>query len=1096
MKKLLVLLCLALLPVAASGADWIHDRNDNDIDDRIESVNTAGIAAAYERGDTASGRLIIDAADVDGTLRYGVYVAFHQPPAPADLDALRATGADLTVFHVFQTIPYVQMRLTFAEIAKVAAISSVEKVEAVELVYPVNNIATKTTGAVDSKGRRFPTVQGNYAITGKGVVVSILDTGVNDEFDPVTGFPGHEALKGKFIAGGNFYSGQPALNTKVNESENPVDRGEQVSSDHGTHVAGTTIGTGGSSRVFGGMAPDARLVDQKVLSDARAGFGSAAGVEWAVLNKNKYDIKVLNLSLGGLTASDGRDAGSRAINAAFDAGLFPIVAAGNDSKTDYMPSPAAADRAFTVGSLADQNSIEREDDRVSSFSNEGPRMSDGDADFWDEMKPLVSAPGSGIVSADGSLITDGRQYQPLSGTSMATPHVAGVVTLLLEANPALTPLDVWEILKHTSEHRNNWGKTLPTDNPYPQGDPNYHPSGGWGQVDAYAALKEALRLKGDKGSQTQVVFIHAAPADGSAAIDVTWRTQREISLSGFDVYRADDVSGAPGTWTRLTASPITGIGNATIEGANNRNLYLFRDSSGLVTGNTYWYRIDHTSTDATIGTIAEPALAVTLGVARPVARLSYSITHNALDNDLLVLLGTGPQAERSRFVIDGKSALQADQVIVDPGEATTGNRRHLFTIDLTTRDGIGQFLPPSKQNPWYLSVKEGGFINRAGRVNAFSMTLFDANGNPTQTYTTADPTPQQTVEGTTTLLWIPDNPDVAAPGDQPTVIEALPNAAEKGQTLQVEIYGAEFLPGATLSFSGDGISSSSTEVRRGSLIVATLSVAANATPGPRDITVTNVDGRSGTKAAAFTVSGPAEEEVTITDLDDRDPAVEYRGWHFKEHAGASNGGYHARTGGSNGGHHARVVFTGHQITYFFGTSQRGGTADVYLDGALVQAVSFNGPTKQPAFGSSLTWSGLSEGTHELRILHRTGESYVDGFRIVAGGGDAGAVSTRSQTSTTHSSITGSALLLQTVDVRTVDELISVVVDGAAEPLTVQMVDALGTIVATGSSLLAGSTSTGLDAALAAGSYTLQVVGSPALAASNVTVIVARTVRVK
>lgn len=1095
MKNTLLSLCLALLTLPLPAANWLWDRNDNDIDDRIESVNADGLAAAYERGDAANGRLIIDAADAAGVIRYGVYVAFNNHPTAADLEAVRATGVDTTVFHVFQTIPYVQMRLTFAEIQKVAALPSVEKVEAVEMMYPVNNNATKTSGAVDSKGRRFPTVQGNFAVTGKGVVVSILDTGVNDSFDGVTGFPGHEAVRGKFIAGGNFYSGQPSLNTKPGESENPFDRGEKAASNHGTHVAGTAIGTGGPSKVFGGVAPDALLVDQKVLSDAGAGFGSAAGVEWAILNKDRYNIKVLNLSLGGLTASDGKDAGSRAINAAFEAGLFPIVAAGNDTKTDYMPSPAAADRAFTIGSLADQNSIGRDDDRISSFSNEGPRMSDGDADFWDEMKPLVAAPGSGIVSADGSLVTDGRQYQPLSGTSMATPHVAGIVALLLEANPALAPLDVWEILKHTSEHRNTWGKTLPTDNPFPQGDPNYHPSGGWGQVDAYAAFKEAMRLKGDKASQTQVVFISATPAaDGSAAIDLTWKTQREIALGGFDVYRADDVSGAPGAWTKLTATPIAGIGSAVIEGTNNRNTYTFRDSAGLSFGSTYWYRIDHTSTDATIGTIQEPALAATLGVTRPVARLSYSITHNAFDNDLLVLLGTGPQAERSRLVIDGKSALQADQVIVDPGEATTGNRRHLFTIDLTTRDGVENFLPPSKQNPWYLSVKEGGFINRAGRVNAFSMTLFDANGNPTQTYTTADPTPQQTAEGRTTLLWLPDNPDVALPGDKPTVIEAAPNGAARGETLRVEIFGAEFLPGATVRVSGDGVSVSSVEVKRGSQIVATLSVAANATPGPRDITVTNVDGGSGTKAAAFTVAGGGE--VTVTNLDDSDPAVEYRGWHLKEDANASNGAYHRRTGGANGGHYARLVFTGTQVTYFFATSERGGTADVFIDGVQAGTVSFSGPSKQPAFGSSATWSGLSGGSHELRIVHRAGESYIDGFQIVDGQADSAAVATRSQTSSSQTSIAGNAIVLQTVEVRPSDEQVSVVVEGAAEPLAVTMINTLQMPVATGTALLGGTTVTGFDAALAAGTYTLQVAGSPTLASSNVTITVGRTVKVK
>ncbi|MGH9457604.1 MAG: S8 family serine peptidase [Thermoanaerobaculia bacterium] len=1079
--------------VPLSAAPWIWDRDVNGIDDRIERVETSGIAAAFEGGDP-SGRLILAVEDLGGVLRYGVYVEFEHHPTGADLDAIRATGVDTSVLHDYDSIPYVRMRLTFPEIQKVAALPGVKKIEAVELVYPVNNNATKTSGVVESDGRHFPTVHGNYAITGKGVVISILDTGVNDSPEPTTGFPGHESVAGRFVAGGNFYSGEPALNTPPDQSENPHDFGQQVSSNHGTHVAGTSLGTGGPTHVFGGVAPDALLVDQKVLSDAGAGFGSADGVDWAIRNKDEFNIKVLNLSLGTLTESDGQDAGSQAINAAFDAGLFPAVASGNDDMTDYMPSPAAADKAFTIGAITDQNSIERADDLIAGFSNEGPRDSDGDADFVDEMKPLVAAPGAGIVSADGSLITDGRQYKPLSGTSMATPHVAGIVALLLEANPALTPTDVREILKHTSEHRNDWGKTASTDNPFPQGDPNYHPSGGWGQVDAYAAVKEALRLAGDPGSQTQVVYINAKPAeDGSAAIDLTWKTQREIALSGFDVHRADDVSGAPGVWTKLTASSIPGVGSATIEGANNRNVYTFRDTTGLVEGQRYWYRIDHTSTDSTIGTIQEPPLAVTFGRAIPVARLSYSITHNTFDNDLLVLLGTGPQAERPRFIIDGKSALQADQVIVDPGEATTGNRRHLFTIDLTTRDGIEGFLPPSKTNPWFLSVKEGGFLNRTGRVNAFSMTLFDENGNETATYTTGDPTPQQLVEGTTTVLWIPDSPDVAFPGDTPTVLEADPSGGTRGETIEVGIFGAEFLPGATVSF-GEGISVGSVDVVRGSQIDATITIAPDAAAGPRDVTVTNIDGGSGTATAAFTVADSGE--AVVTDVDDGDPAVEYRrGWHAKDAAEASGGGYHRRVGSGNETH-ARLVFDGNQVTYHYATSNMGGSADVYLDGVLAQTISFAGDTKEPQFGHSVTFSGLADGQHELRIVHRAGASYVDGFQIVDGAADDSAPATRSVTSVRSVGIAGSTVLVETIELGAFDDSVSVVVEGAAEPLAVTMLNALGIPVATGSTLLEETTITGLDTVLAPGTYTLQVIGSATLAPSDVTVSVARTVRVK
>lgn len=1083
---------LAAAPVTA--ANWMWDRNDNDIDDRIESVNSSGLAAAFEGGDVTK-RAIIAVDSSSNVLRYGVMVAFERPVTEADVAAIRATGVDTKIFKKYQTIPYVRMSLTFAEIQKVAALPGVEKVEALEMMYLVNNIATKTSGATDSNFRHFPSVQKNLGFTGKGVVVSILDTGVNDTPQP-SGYPGHEAFTGKFIAGGNFYTGDPALNTADNASENPTDLGEEASSNHGTHVAGTTLGTGGPSKVFGGVAPDAKLVDQKVLSDAGLGFGSADGVEWAILNKDKYGIRVLNLSLGGLNASDGKDANSRAMNAAFNAGLFPIVAAGNDSKTDYMPSPAAADKAFTIGALADQNSIQRADDLVASFSNEGPRMSDGDADFEDEMKPLVGAPGSGIVSAHGSLATDGRQYVPLSGTSMATPHVAGIVALILEANPALGPQQVWDILKHTSEHRNNWGKTLPTDNPYPQGDPNYHPSAGWGQVDAYAAVKEALRLKGDKASQTQVVFISASA--GTNAINLTWKTQRETALAGFDIYRAEDVGGAPGPWTKLTATSIAGIGSAIIERTSNRNTYTYIDSANLTPNTAYWYRIDHTSTDPAVGTISEPAYAVSFGQVRPIARISYSITHNAIDNDLLTLIGTGAQAERAKFIVDGKSATQADSVVVDStGQSTTGNRRHNFSIDLTSRDDVAKFLPPSKINPWFIAVKEGGFVNRAGQVDAFSITTFDAAGNAVQTYSTADVVPQRTVEGLTTYLWIPDNPNTFMPGDKPTVIEAAPSSGARGETVKLEVFGAEFLPGATLSVSGNGVSVSSVDVKSGTQINATLTIAPNATPGARDITVRNVDGGTGVAKGAFAING-STNGGNLVEVDDNDPAIEYRqGWHVEEYANASNGGYHVRNGKGNGNVSptARLVFDGTQITYVYGTSTKGGSADVYLDGALVRTVSYAGSTKEPVFGDSITFSDLASGTHEIRIVHNTGAAYIDGF-LIAGSAKADAVEARSTTASSSTLVSGSALIARTVTVTSADEHLSVVVDGGEQPLSVTVLSAAGLPVASGRSLIEGTTMTGVDASLPAGTYTIQAIGSSTMAPSNVEVSIARTVRVK
>jgi subtilisin family serine protease len=599
--------------VAATAVNtWMWDQDANGIDDRIEAVNKFGLQEAFENKDIINGRLHF-AVFAGAVPEFGVYVGFKNIPSEVELEQLRQSGVNVEGMKAYQSIPYVRMVLNYQDIQTVSKLAGVTRVESIPMMYAKNDNANKASGAVASGYKRFPSVHENLGITGRGVVVGILDTGVNDEPDIITGYPGHESFVGKFIAGGEFSFGQAFLNTGTNSSMNPADRGE--STNHGTHVAGTAIGTGGSSGLFGGVAPGANLVDAKVLSDAGLGFGSADGIDWAIANKGQYDIRILNLSLGGLNNSDGTDAGSQAINAAYDAGIISVIASGNDGNTNYISSPAAADKAITVGAINDFNTITRADDIIVNFSNEGPRTDDGDADYTDEMKPEIAAPGSGLVSANGSYFTDGRQYKSLSGTSMATPHVAGVIALMLEANPAMTVEEIDATIRHTAVHRSDWGKSTSVDGRYSDIDPNYHPSGGWGQVDAYAAVKEALYLAGDAGSQTQVVQISATANEAAQSITLNWTSQRETDLAGYDVYRAMDNNGAPGAFTKITSNTIIGTGGAEIAKVDNRNDYSFTDTN-LTVDNTYWYRIDHRSNDSAVATVAEPAYPVVLGTSR------------------------------------------------------------------------------------------------------------------------------------------------------------------------------------------------------------------------------------------------------------------------------------------------------------------------------------------------------------------------------------------------------------------------------------------------------------------------------------------------
>lgn len=1116
----LFILSLAVTTVhGANGGDWLWDQNSNGIDDRIETLESVGIESAFENNDPVLGRMTFAVHEVGGVFHYPVYVQYAHRPGADDIQRLVDSGVSTSVLHLYQIIDYIRMELTFDEIQTVLGLPGVTRVESIPMMYPMNNNAIETSGVRQSNFQRFPTVWEHLGISGKDIVVSVLDTGVNDAPDNLTGYPGHESLIGRFVAGGNFFSGQPLLNTGPDDSENPIDRGEALASNHGTHVAGTAIGTGGPSGFFSGVAPDALLVDQKVLSDAGAGFGSADGVEWAVLNMDQYNIRILNLSLGGLDNSDGTDAGSQAINAAFDAGILAAIAAGNDGETGWMPSPAAADKAVTVGAIHDQNTLTREDDVIASFSNEGPRLDDGTGRVEPRMKPVVAAPGAGVVSADGSLLTDGRQYQSLSGTSMASPVVAGVMALILEANPDLTPIQVVEILKHTSEHHQDWGKTPAGANPFPDADPNYHPSGGWGQVDAYAGVKEALRLAGDPASQVQVVYITAAPdADGAAAIDVEWKSQREIELSGYNVLRAPDVGGAPGSFVQINSALIPGIGEATIEERDNRNEYSFRDADGLAFGQTYWYVIEH---DSAAGTFQEPAFPVTLGEPSPVARIEYSITHNAIDNDLLTLVGTGTQVARADWIRTGKSASEADSVTTEPGDPTAGTERHEFSINLTSRDMVEEFLPPSDSQRWFLSVTEGGFINRFGRVNDFAIHMLDEDGNITQSFETGDLTPQQTVENQTAVLWIPSSPDVVLPGETPVVVEADPEAAVQDSELQVGIFGAKFLPLAEVEVSGDGVDVVTSSVVAGSEIQATFAIDADATPGPRDITVTNIDGGSGTGENLFTVvlaGDPGDPgDPTVVDLDDADPVIEYfAGWHRRSSDSASHDGYHRRMGsnnsqGTNSTPTARLVFTGDQITYFYGQSENGGTADVFIDGALMTTVDYSGSANRndPDFGQSITFEVDGEGEHEIVISHRTGAVNVDGFRITTNGSgeeagaNSAAVRTRSLTTEVLFESPGTLLgglplsLERTIDMSPDDLQVSIEIEDAGDDLMITLIDPLGRVLAEAVSLdLGGGQSMySLDSAVATEGPHLLVVSSLSGVSGGFSASVARTVAV-
>ncbi|MEA3558789.1 MAG: S8 family serine peptidase, partial [Candidatus Thermoplasmatota archaeon] len=229
-----------------------------------------------------------------------------------------------------------------------------------------------------------------------------------------------------------------------------------------------------------GTAPDAELVDLR-YSRIQGDFTGAAdrALEWVIENHEEHDISVTSCSWGSTVTTSGKDTTSRLVDQLVDEGVVVVVAAGNDGEQG-LPSPASADGALTIGALDDRSTIDRNDDGHDGYSNRGPRASDGDLDTMDEMKPDVIAPGRDIRSAKHNSV---MEYVEMTGTSMATPHVSGIVALMLQANPGLTPSQVKGILRDTAQQKRVASM--------PEKDDKYNYRSGWGAVDAFGAVKRA-----------------------------------------------------------------------------------------------------------------------------------------------------------------------------------------------------------------------------------------------------------------------------------------------------------------------------------------------------------------------------------------------------------------------------------------------------------------------------------------------------------------------------------------------------------------------------------------------------------------------------
>ncbi|WP_203996856.1 S8 family peptidase [Virgisporangium aurantiacum] len=240
---------------------------------------------------------------------------------------------------------------------------------------------------------------------GTGIKVAVVDSGVD---------AGHPDLAGRVVAAANFTT--------------DPDNSDLVG--HGTHVAATIASTGAAPGGYKGVAPGASLLSAKVCSLEDCTESTIiAGMQWAA----EQGAKVANVSLGGpdTPAQDPVEAAVERLTAEF--GMLFVVAAGNDPREGSVGSPGSTDAALTVGAVD-------KSDNLAPFSSRGPRV--GDA----ALKPDITAPGVDITAALSRTADigapPGTTHVSASGTSMATPHVAGSAAILAQQHPTWTATEI------------------------------------------------------------------------------------------------------------------------------------------------------------------------------------------------------------------------------------------------------------------------------------------------------------------------------------------------------------------------------------------------------------------------------------------------------------------------------------------------------------------------------------------------------------------------------------------------------------------------------------------------------------------------------
>jgi subtilisin family serine protease len=373
---------------------------------------------------------------------------------------------------------------TISELPNVAEVKKAEYNIFIE--KDINKKKVKPTEDVQwsVKKVRADEVWQTFKIDGRGVVVGVLDTGIDGE---------HEAFKDKVLAFRDF---------TADNSQTPVDK-----QGHGTHVSGSIAGLGGV-----GVAPGANLIVARVF-DSKGGTTTDVllnAMQWMLDPDGNPETNDAPRLVNNSWGSD--DSTNRTFWVAVEnwvtAGILPVFAAGNNGMWGgKVGTPAGFPHSWAVAATT-------KTDTLAYFSSQGPIAWDGET----LMKPDISAPGADIISC-----AIGGGYVSNSGTSMACPHMAGVAALMYQADPTLTIEQVRGLAEDLSTDLGTAGK-----------DGKF----GSGLVDAYKIIEKIMQ---NSNLTKAFAAYEASLATEKALIGVTAATPLSAPLAASIIERAYDL---------------------------------------------------------------------------------------------------------------------------------------------------------------------------------------------------------------------------------------------------------------------------------------------------------------------------------------------------------------------------------------------------------------------------------------------------------------------------------------------------------------------------------------------------------------------------